>query len=73
MLWKYLVLAAIIAAVWYGYKIIDRRNQASKVARDKPDDGRISAEDTVQCPRCATYVVPGGAASCGRADCPYPG
>jgi uncharacterized protein len=70
---KLLVLAAIIAAVWYGFKIIGRRNQGPKVADDKPDAGRIAAEDTVECPRCATFVVPGGATSCGRADCPYPG
>ncbi len=69
---KLVVLAAIIAAVWYGFKIIGRRNQASKVARAKPDEGRISAEDTVQCPRCGTYVVTSGATACGRADCPYP-
>ena len=69
---KLLVLAAIIAAVWYGFKLIGRRNQSSTVAGTKPDDGRISAEDTVECPRCGTYLVPSGATSCGRADCPYP-
>ena len=71
MLWKYLVLAAIIAAVWYGYKAIDRRNQASKVASAESEEGRIAAEDTVKCPSCGSYVVSGGAASCGRADCPW--
>lgn len=72
---KLLVLAAIIAAVWYGFKIIARRNLASqkKVADDTDDDARISAEDTVQCVRCGTYVVVQGATSCDRADCPYPG
>ncbi len=73
---KLLVLAAIIAAVWYGFKIIARRNLASqkKVADDDTgDDARISAEDTVQCVRCGTYVVVQGATSCDRADCPYPG
>ncbi len=72
---KLLVLAAIIAVVWYGFKIIGRRNQASqsKMADEKTGGGeRISAEDTVECPRCGTYVVPKGAVSCGRADCPYP-
>ena len=69
---KLLVLAAIIAAVWYGFKIIARRNQATPVADDKADDGRIAAEETVQCAACGTYVVQTGAVSCGRADCPYP-
>ncbi len=49
---KLLVLAAIIAAVWYGFKIIGRRGQASRVADDEPEAGRISAEDTVECARC---------------------
>jgi uncharacterized protein len=69
---KLLVLAAIIAAVWYGFKIIGRRNQATPVARDDIDDGRITAEETVECRACGTYVVSDGAVSCGRADCPYP-
>ena len=69
---KLLVLAAIIAAVWYGFKIIGRRNQSSKVARDESEAGRISAEDTVKCTHCGTYVVPASTGSCGRADCPYP-
>ena len=69
---KLLVLAAIIAAVWYGVKIIGRRNQAKPVARDDADDGRITAEETVECAVCGTYLVQAGAKSCGRADCPYP-
>jgi uncharacterized protein len=69
---KLLVLAAIIAAVWYGFKIIGRRNQSSKVAGNEPESPRISAEDTIECTRCGTYVVVAGAVSCGRADCPYP-
>jgi hypothetical protein len=28
MIMKYLVLAAIVAAVWYGFKAISRRNKA---------------------------------------------
>ena len=70
---KILVLAAIVAAVWYGFKIIGRRNQSSKVDRDESENSRISAEETVECPRCGTYIVPDSAGLCGRADCPYPG
>lgn len=69
---KLLVLAAIIAAVWYGFKVIGRRNQSSKISKEEPKAARISAEETIECPRCGTYVVVAGAASCGRADCPYP-
>ena len=70
---KLLVLAAVVAAVWYGFKIIGRRNQSSKVAREELEAGHISAEDTVECPCCSTYVVPATAGPCSRADCPYPG
>ena len=70
---KLLVLVAIVAAVWYGFKIIGRRNQSSKVARDQPENSRISAEDTVECPRCGTYIVPDSTGLCDRTDCPYPG
>ena len=34
MIMKYLLLAAIVAAVWYGFKAISRRNMA-KTAEDQ--------------------------------------
>ena len=69
---KLLVLVVIVAAVWYGFKIIGRRNQSSKISEEEPKAARIPAEDTIECARCGTYVVVAGAVSCGRADCPYP-
>lgn len=77
---KLLVLAAVVAAVWYGFKLIGRlqaarktdaalrRNAARKTgsSADAPE-----AEDMVQCPVCQAFVPARGAASCGRGDCPY--
>lgn len=80
---KILVLAAIVAAVWYGFKWVSRlqaardaenkakggaaRRRAPSQARAEADD----AEDMVQCPVCRAYVQARGASSCGRSDCPY--
>ena len=83
---KLLVLAAIVAIVWYGFKYVGRLQQmrdASNVPRarkrrwpgraqrtERPAEGP-AAEDMVQCPVCDAYVPARGATNCGRADCPY--
>ena len=83
---KLLLLAAIIAAVWYGFKFVGRLQdardaQAGKPARKprwpgkrrketKAAGGEGEAEDMVQCPVCQAYVPARSAQSCGRADCP---
>lgn len=83
---KLLVLAAIVAIVWYGFKYVGRLQQmrdASNVPRarkrrwpgraqrtERPAEGP-AAEDMVQCPVCDAYVPARGATGCGRADCPY--
>ncbi|MFT5439153.1 MAG: hypothetical protein ACI9MJ_001014 [Alphaproteobacteria bacterium] len=74
---KLLVLAAIIAIVWYGFKIVGRRNQisAEKAARKSIDDRereRQDAQDMDKCAKCGTFVPAIAAKHCGRADCPYP-
>lgn len=80
---KLLLLAAIIAAVWYGFKFIGRMQaardaQAGRPARKpswpgmrKKETKSSEAEDMVQCPVCQAYVPARGAHSCGRGDCPY--
>lgn len=76
---KLLVLAAIVAAVWYGFKFIGRlqevqRDQQRMGAKKPPrrKAGKPEAvEDTVQCPVCEAYVVAKSSTACGRADCPY--
>jgi uncharacterized protein len=74
---KLLVLALIVAAVWYGYKWVGRWDQErkDKLREDGPDDrvGRDS-QDLVQCTLCGTYG-PADLERCpeGRDDCPMVG
>ena len=84
---KLIVLVGIIAAVWYGFKLISRLDAARKAEAKVPDDrkrrwrpfgrrgrpapARKEAEDMVQCPACSAYVAARSASRCGRADCPY--
>ncbi len=70
---KLIVLAAIIAAVWYGFKWVGRYQKLQRVkekARQRED--RIDAAEMVACAVCGTFVVEAEAADCGRDDCPYP-
>ena len=70
---KILVLAVIIAAVWYGFKFVGRlqakRQEELKDARREGDSK--DAGDMVKCPQCAAFVVAGGAAKCSKSECPY--
>ncbi len=80
---KALVLAVIVAAIWYGFKFIgrldQRRKRALKAARANPAPternseagAAAKAEDTIQCPICQAYVAASGVGHCGRDDCPY--
>ncbi len=83
---KLLVLAAIVGAVWYGFKLVSRLQEARKLeqtaragkkkraARRGADGAKSPAEgveDMVQCPVCQIYVAAGAAGNCGRPDCPY--
>ena len=75
---KLIVLAGIVAAVWYGFKLVGRLQAARKVdaaqrqnTAKRPGAARGEAEDMVQCPVCQAYVPARGTTSCGRADCPY--
>ena len=71
---KLLVLAVIIAAVWYGFKMWGRGGRIR--AEDSEPDGRIEAgsepEDMSRCDVCGTFVPEGSARHCGRDGCPYP-
>ncbi len=77
---KLIVLVAVVAAVWYGFKFITRLQEArrtdaelrdSAARRPKATTGPAEAEDMVQCPVCQAYVQARGVTGCGRADCPY--
>ncbi len=68
MIMKYLVLAAIVAAVWYGFKAISRRNKA-QTAEDQRKRNE-SVEDMTACSVCETFVTP-EQGNCRKSGCPY--
>lgn len=75
---KLVVLIGIVVAVWYGFKLVGRLDQARKQQqggggpRAKAGGGKSpEIEDTVQCPVCKAYVVAKSAGPCDRPDCPY--
>lgn len=72
---KLLVLAAVIALVWFGFRLLSRlekaRQEQAQVARSSRKAAKPAVEETVKCPVCSAYVAARGAGSCGRSDCPY--
>lgn len=81
---KILLLVALIGIVWYGAKILKRRDEIAEELRARMKRGPSPAaepkttqnqaiDDLTACPRCGTYLVPRQAKRCERADCPYPG
>ncbi|MDE2228649.1 MAG: hypothetical protein KGL11_06370 [Alphaproteobacteria bacterium] len=77
---KLIVLGAIIAVVWYGWKYAQRVEQVRRALKEEIDRRRAGtpqarnrpAEDLVKCTACGIYVPAQGARACGRADCPWP-
>ena len=84
---KILVLVAVLAAVWYGFKLVGRldkqRKQEGRLQRTaqppkstggavrEPVKAEANSEDMEPCRVCSAYVAGHGAANCGRAECPY--
>ena len=68
MILKIIVLLLIIGAVWYGFKMIGRRN-ANKQSNDARND-RVEGEEMTACEVCGTYVTD-SPSNCGRESCPY--
>ena len=78
---KLIVLAVVVAAVWYGFKFLGRLQQARKAeaklresgagrppkkAPGQAGKGEVGVEDLVPCPSCGAYVRAGSTCSCGR-------
>ncbi len=79
---KLIVLAAVVAAVWFGFKFLGRLQEARKAeaklregkgkepapkAKPSKDDGAGGqVEDLVPCPSCGAYVRAGSTCSCGQ-------
>jgi len=75
--WKLLLLVAVIAVVWFGWRWYQRweiEQRRAEAARRTGGNAapRIAAEDMVACRVCGTYVAPKSARACARAECPYP-
>lgn len=70
---KILVLIAIIAIVWYGFKAVGRiKEKREQQVRDgEQPSGSIDSQDMVQCSACGHYLSADKLVSCGREDCPY--
>ncbi|MBS4048128.1 MAG: hypothetical protein KG075_17410 [Alphaproteobacteria bacterium] len=73
---KFLLLILLVAAVWYGWRYINRKPPAKPPAAAEPQTPpaqKTIAEDLKPCPVCGTYMVvdpnktPGQ--TCGRPDC----
>lgn len=76
---KYLLLILIVAAVWYGWRYINRKPaQKQPAPSSQPNPGaqpapKAVAEDLKPCPVCGTYMpVTAGqppGQTCGRPEC----
>lgn len=76
---KLLVLAAILGAVWYGFKMIGRMQQArdaqnrqnSAGSNTTPPASKAEADgalDMVQCPACKAFIPANSKCNCGARD-----
>lgn len=70
MIMKWLVLGLIVAGIWYGFKMIARRNKAKQMNDARA--ARDGVENMTACAVCGTYVT-AQQGNCGRDACPYPG
>jgi hypothetical protein len=68
MIMKYLVLAAIVAIVWYGFKAISRRNKLQNAEDQRKSKDPV--EDMTACGVCGTFVTP-KQGNCGKDGCRY--
>jgi uncharacterized protein len=67
---KILLLAAVVAAVWFGFKYLTRQPAApGPGVRAKADDAAGRVEDMVRCPVCGAFQAR-AAGPCARPDCP---
>ena len=70
---KILVLVAIVALVWYGFKLFGRGRKLEKSTKKGDISGENEKQkvDLEECPICEAYVH-AGASSCGKNSCPFP-
>ena len=72
---KIVVLVAIVAAVWFGFKCVGRlekRRKEDLAAFRKPNPADIKGVgEMVKCLKCDAFVAANGAMKCVRSNCPY--
>ena len=68
---KLLVLAAIVAAVWYGFRWVQRQQLQRSAERDRVERDPASSRDLDACPRCGVFFAAGAERPCDRSDCPF--
>ncbi|MEE2661388.1 MAG: hypothetical protein VYB39_00035 [Pseudomonadota bacterium] len=68
MFLKVIVLAAFIAAVWYGFKFVAGRNKAKQAQVGSNEVEHC--EEMEACSACGTFVLDNNK-NCGRTECPY--
>ncbi len=80
---KLLLLAAVVGAVWYGFKLVSRLqearqlDQSAKVKRRSAEgrggkpEAKEGVEEMVRCPVCDSFVSARARSNCGRSECPY--
>lgn len=83
---KLLLLALVVAVVWYGFRMFERRgararrNEVERAAEAavratverRRAEKREDSVATAACGTCGNYVPVEGARACGREGCPYP-
>jgi len=70
---KLIVLALIIGAVWYGFKLFGRgRVVGGPQKREDVGRDETGAVDMTKCSVCGDFVPSGSATDCGRTGCPFP-
>ena len=70
---KLLVLALLIAAIWYGFKFFERRGRhlKEKTVRRTIKNGDDGTHNMEKCIECGTFVPTEASKDCGRENCPY--
>ena len=76
---KLILLALIIAIIWYGYRYMQRIEAVRRVLREELQRRQsaarpsqpVEAEDLVKCATCSAYVPSRHPTACGRPDCPW--